>query len=154
MSDYSWAGGSGRVNKRWTPSFPCCPVSRQCPWKKTMIEKRIVFERNTETQKIKRGSCRSLQILQSMENILQLPNIINKQFRLSKNSNFPLRLLLSYFWPLFKANIHRLFFNPIQDGDGGGGRPPYQFFSCNFYKRRNIPQNFLSFSFNPFDRLV
>ena len=27
-------------NKRWSPPFPCCPVSRQCPWKKTLIEKK------------------------------------------------------------------------------------------------------------------
>ena len=33
------------------------------------------------------------------------------------------------------------YFNPIHDGGWGGGggakRPPYQFFPCNFYKRRN-----------------
>ena len=28
-------------NKKWSPPFPCCPVSRQCPWKKTLIEKKI-----------------------------------------------------------------------------------------------------------------
>ena len=33
-------------------------------------------------------------------------------------------------------------------------RPPYQFFPCNFYKRRFGPQNFLTFSFNPFATLV
>ena len=32
--------------------------------------------------------------------------------------------------------------NPIQDGKEGGGEqkatpPPYQFFPCHFYKRRN-----------------
>ena len=27
-------------NKRWSPPFPCCPVSRQCLWKKTLIEKK------------------------------------------------------------------------------------------------------------------
>ena len=27
-------------NKRWSPPFPCCPVSRQCPWKKTLIKKK------------------------------------------------------------------------------------------------------------------
>ena len=29
--------------------------------------------------------------------------------------------------------------NPIQDGEGGGKPPPpgYQFFPCNFYKRKN-----------------
>ena len=27
-------------NKKWSPPFPCCPVSRQCPWKKTLIEKK------------------------------------------------------------------------------------------------------------------
>ena len=25
-------------NKRWSPSFPCCPVSRQSPWKETLIK--------------------------------------------------------------------------------------------------------------------
>ena len=33
------------------------------------------------------------------------------------------------------------YFNSIHDGGGWGGggakRPPYQFFPCNFYKRRN-----------------
>ena len=27
-------------NKKWSSPFPCCPVSRQCPWKKTLIEKK------------------------------------------------------------------------------------------------------------------
>ena len=27
-------------NKRRSPPFPCCPVNRQCPWKKTLIEKK------------------------------------------------------------------------------------------------------------------
>ena len=27
-------------NKRWSPPFPCCPVSCQCLWKKTLIEKK------------------------------------------------------------------------------------------------------------------
>ena len=27
-------------NKRWPPPFPCCPVSRQCLCKKTLIEKK------------------------------------------------------------------------------------------------------------------
>ena len=27
-------------NKKWSPPFPCCPVNRQCPWKKTLIEKK------------------------------------------------------------------------------------------------------------------
>ena len=30
-------------NKRWSPPFPCCPVNRQCLWKKTLIEKKIFF---------------------------------------------------------------------------------------------------------------
>ena len=29
-------------NKRWFPRFPFCPVSRQCPWKKTLIEKKNI----------------------------------------------------------------------------------------------------------------
>ena len=28
-------------NKSWSPPFPCCPVNRQCLWKKTLIEKKI-----------------------------------------------------------------------------------------------------------------
>ena len=38
--------------------------------------------------------------------------------------------------------------NPIQDGGQKG--LPYQYFPCNFYKRRISPKNFLTFSFNPF----
>ena len=26
-------------NKKRSPNFPCCPVSCQCPWKKTLIRK-------------------------------------------------------------------------------------------------------------------
>ena len=36
-------------NKKWSPPFPCCPVSRQCPWKKTLMEKK---EKNTEDWEI------------------------------------------------------------------------------------------------------
>ena len=36
-------------NKRRSPPFPCCPVSRQCPWKKTLIEKK----QKTKIKKIK-----------------------------------------------------------------------------------------------------
>ena len=25
-------------NKQWSPPFPCCPVNRQCLWKKTLVE--------------------------------------------------------------------------------------------------------------------
>ena len=32
--------------------------------------------------------------------------------------------------------------------------PFYQFFPCSFYKRKNQPQNFMTFSFNPFVKLV
>ena len=31
-------------NKKWSLPFPCCPVSRQCPWKKTLIEKKTSSE--------------------------------------------------------------------------------------------------------------
>ena len=27
-------------NERWSPLFSCCPVNRQCLWKKTLIEKK------------------------------------------------------------------------------------------------------------------
>ena len=42
-------------------------------------------------------------------------------------------------WQLIKLYIvrpRRKNFNPIQDGRGAK-RPPYQFFPCSFYKRRN-----------------
>ena len=31
-------------NKRWSPPFPCCPVNHQCLWKKTLIEKNLIFK--------------------------------------------------------------------------------------------------------------
>ena len=41
MSECSWASGSGRAElKKGFPFLPCCPVSCQCPWKKTLIEKK------------------------------------------------------------------------------------------------------------------
>ena len=30
-------------NKRWSSPFPCCPVSYQCPWNKTLIEKKSLW---------------------------------------------------------------------------------------------------------------
>ena len=39
-------------------------------------------------------------------------------------------------------------FNAIQDGVGQKVPSPYQFFPCNFYKRRISPQNLLTFSFD------
>ena len=31
-------------NKRWSPPLPCCPVSCQCPWKKSLIEKKFFLK--------------------------------------------------------------------------------------------------------------
>ena len=39
ISVCSQARRSGREEKRWFPSFPCCPVNRQCLWKKTVTKK-------------------------------------------------------------------------------------------------------------------
>ena len=54
-----------------------------------------------------------------------------------------------------------IFFNPelklspIQDGGGGGQKGPFTSFSPVTFTNVGIrPQNFLTFSFNPFDRLV
>ena len=44
-------------------------------------------------------------------------------------------------------------FNPIQDGEGGGGwakRPPTSFSPVTSTNVGISPENFLSFSFNPF----
>ena len=46
-----------------------------------------------------------------------------------------------------------LFLNLFRMGEGPK-RPPYQFFSCNFYKVGISLQNVLTFSFNPFGTLV
>ena len=52
------------------------------------------------------------------------------------------------------ANISPVF-NPIQDGGGGQKAPPPIGFSPVTSTNVKIsPQNFLNFSFNPFDRLV
>ena len=36
-------------NKRWSPPFPCSPVSCQCPSKKTLIEKKLICRINQWT---------------------------------------------------------------------------------------------------------
>ena len=36
VSGWKWYNGT----KNCPPPFPCCPVSRQCPWKKILIEKK------------------------------------------------------------------------------------------------------------------
>ena len=41
-----------------------------------------------------------------------------------------------YFSKRYRSTL-RVFIYPIQDGGRGGEGPPYQFFPCNFYKRRN-----------------
>ena len=41
-------------------------------------------------------------------------------------------------------------FNPIQDGRGGPKRPPASFCHITSTNVRFSPQNFLTFSFNPF----
>ena len=43
--------------------------------------------------------------------------------------------------------------NPIDDVGSQKGFPT-SFFPCNFYKRMNEPQNFLTFGFKPFSKLV
>ena len=49
--------------------------------------------------------------------------------------------------------VKMCFFNPIQDGVVGqkAPPPPYQFFPCNV---GFSPQNFLTFTFNPFATLA
>ena len=55
--------------------------------------------------------------------------------------------ILNFFKPELKLN-------PIQDG-GGGQKGPFTSFSPVTFTNVGIrPQNFLTFSFNPFDRLV
>ena len=46
-------------NKRWSPPFPCCLVSRQCQWKK-----------NPDRKKIPRMSCNGFKILQREKNFI------------------------------------------------------------------------------------
>ena len=41
-----------------------------------------------------------------------------------------------YFSKRYRSTL-RVFIYPIQDGGRGGEGLPYQFFPCNFYKRRN-----------------
>ena len=55
-------------------------------------------------------------------------------------------IILSLLLTLFKLEI--------RGGMEGDKNNPYQFFSCNFYKRRKKPKNFLTFSFNSFATLV
>ena len=31
----------------WSPPFPCCPVTRQCPWKQTPMEKKNFAMKNS-----------------------------------------------------------------------------------------------------------
>ena len=45
-------------------------------------------------------------------------------------------------------------FNPIQDWGGGKKAPPASFSPVTSTTVGINPQNFLTFSFNPFDRLV
>ena len=55
----------------------------------------------------------------------------------------------------YLKHVMKLNFNPIQDGVGEKSPPPYQFFSPVTSTNVGInPQKFLTFSFNPFDRLV
>ena len=60
-----------------------------------------------------------------------------------------------YFW---RHMLSYDIINPIQDGrgKGGGGQkdPPTSFSPVTYTNVGIRPQNFLTFSFNPFDRLV
>ena len=39
-------------NKKRSPPFPCCPVSCQCPWKKTLIEKKTKKQKKIRLENI------------------------------------------------------------------------------------------------------
>ena len=49
---------------------------------------------------------------------------------------------------------HFKWFNHIQDEEGGAKRPPTSFSPATSTNVGTRPQNFLTFSFNPFDWLV
>ena len=53
-------------------------------------------------------------------------------------------------------NARLLRIDPVQDGGAGGGKkaPPTSFSPVTSTNVEIRPQNFLTFSFNPFDRLV
>ena len=64
-----------------------------------------------------------------------------------------LSITLFYIYRTRKGSFHCTFFNPIQDGVGQKG-PPTSFFPVTSTNVRIGPQNFLTFSFNPFATLV
>ena len=59
-------------------------------------------------------------------------------------------LIIFFFWN--KQYVY-IAFNPIQDG-GGKKAPPTSFSPVTSTNVGISPKNFLTFSFNPFDRLV
>ena len=62
---------------------------------------------------------------------------------------------LNFYLHIFVFNIFWAF-NPIQDGGGEecAKEPPDSFFPVTSTNVRISPQNFLTFSFNPFENLV
>ena len=55
---------------------------------------------------------------------------------------------------ILRAKLKGRFLNPTQDGGGGAKRPPTSFPPVASTDVGISPQNFLTFSFNSFDRLV
>ena len=66
-------------NKRWSPLFPCCPVSRQCLWKKTLIEKKIFIFESGPWDLLKKICLFNLSVVAS----LQRAFLINTLFKTS-----------------------------------------------------------------------
>ena len=47
MSKFLWSRWKWQRGVKWIPSpFPCCPVNRECSWKKTQIEKKKNYIKN------------------------------------------------------------------------------------------------------------
>ena len=86
-----------------------------------------------------------IKINESVENAIKFIVSRNKSLTEYTIKNEIKELLFKYRHEHIKKTllfIRKL--NPIQDG-GGAKRPPYQFFSCNFYKRRGWPPKLSDF---------
>ena len=127
---------------------------RRCCMENAVLKSFAIFKGKLQTATLLKRDSNTGVFLWILWNCEIFKNIYFEKHLLTAASDF-FKIATEHWWAAASALTLLLTLFRMGRGEGRGKKPPpYQFFPCNFYKVGISPQNFLTFSFNPFATLV